>query len=712
MTTINKQTIDTISHMNSKLDEISEQPHQTQTNQRPKTIHEVRSENRPVTSNALSRLGRPPIGIQMERRLTQQREAVAPPGVAPVEQQVAPQPQNRRLTPQQQTWAPASTPILDRFPESGNRIKEILNLIERDINFGQGMTYNLASTATKDLREELAERMKNLINSWAERTGGPLSWISEADLNNWFSQLMQEMGGFMNAGIMHYRLVYGQNLNYDTYGPRETYIGNSQYFEPISYGVASHRIQRVFTPQIRLYGATPPQRDQTPAPEPIEPTQPPAPQPQPPTPQPDERERGTPVVLTDEQFLLQYTKDPNILSESELRSLAGKTIVFTQMRNEQNFSGNISGSGLFDNIYIYQQQAQGSLPIANSGRAFNILRSVLNIGDYINPLNLIFGQPVPPFVWLGPESRNNDYASGIADLVSFYHDCLYAGQGSGAGANSRAADLISMKIARVCQYYLDAKNNSRIPIMTLKTELGPEKKDLFITNQSSASNDSGWLGRFIFAFQLINNTIGTEENLQEIRFTAQDFLNDTFHGRQQKLRILWIYSTGLNNNLYSLNTVVPDPNYSSFLINASTINAQLMETDLLSDTTWPNIRDSLNIAAGQIQQWRNENTRPTTEELDQNLIVRLQYFGIIRELMEQAAQCIQIYYLNKELKPPTVYSIVPSEPFDKSKEPPLEKLDEKINIDDTIIPSVLNMDDNSKLIYILRHLVIEGAVAY
>ena len=268
-----------------------------------------------------------------------------------------------------------------------------------------------------------------------------------------------------------------------------------------------------------------------------------------------------------------------------------------------------------------------------------------------------------------------------------------------------------MKIARVCQYYIDAKNNSRIPIMTLKTELGPQKIDLFINNQSSARNDSSWLGRFILAFKTID-TLVAEENLQEIRFTAQDFLNDTFHGRQQKLRILWIYSTGLNNNLFSLNTVVPDPNYSSFLINASTINALLIETDLLSDTTWSNIRDSLNIASARIQEWRNRNATPTINDLDQNLTVRLQYFGIIRELMEQGAQCIQTYYLNKELKPPTVWSIVPSEPFDKTQEPPEEKLDEKANIDDSIIPSILNLDDNTKLVYILRHLVIEGAVAY
>jgi len=29
-----------------------------------------------------------------------------------------------------------------------------------------------------------------------------------------------------------------------------------------------------------------------------------------------------------------------------------------------------------------------------------------------------------------------------------------------------------------------------------------------------------------------------------------------------------------------------------------------------------------------------------------------------------------------------------------------------------MVPAILNMSDNSKLLFILRHLVIEGAVAY
>ena len=717
MTTINKSTFETISHMNSKLDNITEKPNEIKSNERPKTIHEIRNENRPAVSSALSRLGRPPIGIQLgSRRLTE----VPRSDVIPSES--TQRPAGRRITqtprsdgiPSGSTWAPASTPILDRFQENGQRIKEILNLIERDINYGQNISYRLADTATKDLREELATRMKNIINSQAERTGGPLTIISESDLNEWFNNLMSEMGGFMNSALFHYRLVYGRNLNYDQYGPRETYVGSNQYFDAMSYGLASHRIDKVFTPQIRLYGVSSTQPTQ-----PTQPTQgedtstaviPPSGDPIIPPGAGEERERGTPLPrLTDDEFLKKYTTDPEILSEPELRSLEGKTIVFTQVRNEQNFSGTISGSGLFDNIYIYQQQPQGSLPFAVGSRSLNILRYVLTTGDYLNPLNLLFGTPVPGFVWLGPESKNNDFATGIADLVSFYHDCLYAGQSSGAGNNSRASDLISMKIARVCQYYLDARNDSRVPIMILKSEVN--NRDLFITNQSSSVNDSSWLGRFIQAFQLIYKTIGAEETIQEIKFTPNDILNDEFMTRQQKLRIMWIYSEAINNNIFSFDTIIPDPNFSTFLMSASTINNELKDTNILDDTSWAVIRDSLNIASRKIAQWRNEKSTPGPNT-DQNLMVRIQYFGVIRELMEIAADCIQTYYLNQELKPPTVWSIVPSERFDKKTDPTPKNLDMSDNLEDSMVPAILNMSDNSKLLFILRHLVIEGAVAY
>jgi hypothetical protein len=245
--------------------------------------------------------------------------------------------------------------------------------------------------------------------------------------------------------------------------------------------------------------------------------------------------------------------------------------------------------------------------------------------------------------------------------------------------------------------------------MTLKTDVNG--RDLFITNESSSANDSGWLGRFIFAFELIYNTIGSEETIKEINFTTNDILNDQFMTRQQKLRIMWIYSEAINNNMFSFDTVIPDPNFSTFLMSASTINNELKDTDLLADTSWPIIRDSLNIASRKIAQWRNEKSTPGPNT-DQNLMVRIQYFGVIRELMEIAADCIQTYYLNQELKPPTVWSIVPSERFDKKTDPAPQKLDMTDNLEDSMVPAILNTSDNSKLLFILRHLVIEGAVAY
>jgi len=744
MTTINKSTFDTVTHMNSKLNEITEQPHQTQSNERPKTIHEVRTENRPAVSNALSRLGRPPIGVQLtSRRLTEAPAAPEPmaqtmppgsldPSLAP---RTGPQGnRGRQLTPQQQTY-----PVLQSYRENGTRIMQILTAIERRVwGFGDRLSYSEAARQTQQLRDELAERIKGILNTKSSE-GAVFDPTTEQEIANWYAEITSEIGRYISSNALHFMLTYGTSQSYGPEGPRETNVGGSQYYELESYGLGwlggvSHRVTRVYTPQIRLnYQITPaptpaqpvtPVTPETPVtPAPVTPVTPaptpapetpvtpvtPAPTPAPPIINTDERSdyiRG----LTDEQFLQSYIV-PNYFTFEDSQAIKGKNIIFRMWRSETGlFMGSITGSGIFDNTYTYNLQPEGVPTIAGQigSQLFGWSRTLYStISNILNRQ-----QTASDFVWLGPDSPNNAMASGIADLISFFHDTLYLAQGAGGTNQNIQADRLSNKMARVCQYYLDAIIYGRLPLVDLKTEVqqpdGTFKN--FFLDQNKYVSESGWLKNFQLAFGImdtVQETIGRGTTIEEIRFNQQDFLDIKFLIRQQKLKILYVYSEAINQNILNFDSLIPDPSLSTFLINSEAF----FNTLNLQSTTWDAISESYRKAIQKLDNWIL--TQENTPNKNNALIVRIQYFSVISNLMEIGKRCVDLYYIGKLKKPSNDWELILAQDFDKSVDKiDAEELDITQPIADDIIPVILNQDDNSKLLFILRHLVIDGAVAY
>lgn len=705
MIPVNDKTFRAVSAVNNRMNEYTqEETKLDNTNSRPKTISEVRESLRPNTAGSiLGSLGRPQIGRQL-RMETPQAE--------PVMAYEQPRPQNRRLTQTAPIYG-LQTPMLDQYSENGTRIKQILNLIEGKVwRFGFEVEITRATTETLQLREELSIRIKNILNARAGEgaIGDP---TTQEELRNWFNQLTQEIGNYILYYNYHYSLSYGSNQTYR----REGIIASGEGYTTEAYGIfgTSNRVKAVFTPQLRtnynnaetirsreeqrqieerkqqeqkqqeaVIPATP---EQPVVPEPVNPVVPPS--------EPVNPSLRPTTQLTDEEFALTILKDMN-----ELNELRGRSHIFSQI---QNPDGSFSGVALGVPYTYPLNPAQQSGVFANAfNTAFNTILETLSTIE-----GNLGGVPIGNFVWLGPASPNNAYATGIADLVSFYHDCLYASQGASGAAQNVPADVLSMKFARMMKYIIACKSQNRISLFDVKIEIGREKTD-YLNNriQSELNKEYLWLNAFIGAFKIMDtiNIFASTETKQP-DFTVEDFLNDTYFIRHMKLKVLNIYAIAINERILNLDNYIPDPSYHGFLTGAQTLENQ--EETRSSD--WNSIYENMITAQRKLTEYIIANRTKT----DQPTKMRLTFLNLLSFLLSAGSNCILKYYIQRKQKPAYNWQLETPLSMREGEKPDEEELkDVNEPISDIILPYVVNTVGYDRVMFILRNLPIEGVVVY
>lgn len=693
MTTINKATFNTVASFNRRLQEHSEEVRPQTQATRPKTISEVQESLRPNTAGSiLGRLGRPQIG----RQLTQYT-----PPPPQIEQQPQPQPQQRRLT----TYTTFG--LLDTYRESGQRIKEILNRIEMIVwGFGVPISISNAIQQTRELREELARRMEIIINNEASK-GGYLDATTENELGGFFQSLSRDIANFISNGQMHYNLVFGTN---QTYGTGITYIDTNQnniFYDVVSYGLTSHRITNLRTPTIRLnYPQI--QREERKQEETKQPDQggaivPSTPEqgetqtvdvspggdvivpPTPPTPPNPSLRPDSDSSLTDEQFASKY-----------LEGVDYQRGVIYQFTQNRTINGQFEGVALGE-TFIY--------PVTTSQRTI-IEDKVNDVLGFMKRLNTFFTMsPIGEFIWYGPGSRNDAFATGYADLIAFYHDCMYANQGASGINQNVEADRKSIKMAKIMLYFLKCRKAGRIPFYNVNVVIDGINKNV---ESISLDSEIGWIEAFIFAFNVlgvVQTTIGRGQELQPIQFTENQFLDYRFLIRHQKLKILYSYAVAINNNDVDFREAVPDPTFSGFLQKAETYYYYKN----IQSANWQIIYNAFNNAVIKLD---NELSRMTgTTQPDQ---VRRQYYTIIRNFLTIARVCVKTYYIDKRQKPANDWDLRLSQDMKEGEQPDaseLENIDEPIS--DIIAPVIYNeIAGDNRLMFLLRNMRVEGVVCY
>lgn len=682
MTSINKNTFNTISAFNRRLQEHAEEVRPQTQATRPKTISEVQDSLRPNTAGSiLGRLGRPAIG----RQLTQYT-----PPPPQVEQQ--PQPQQRRLTTYNVSYG-----LLDSYSESGQRIKEILNRIEMIVwGFGVPISISNAVSQTQDLRVELARRMELIINGEAAK-GGYLDPTTENELFNFFQTLSGNIANFISNGQLHYNLVFGTN---QIYGTSTTYIGinpNNTYYDVVSYGIGSHRISNLRVPTIRLnYPQV--QREErkqeetkqeetkqdgtqtidiTPGGDVVIPT--------PPTPPNPSLRPDTESTLTDEQFAAKYLEGVDYQR--------GTTYQFTQSRA---VNGQFEGVAMGES-FVY--------PFSTS-RSSYVEDKVNEVLGFMKRLNTLFTlSPLGTFIWYGPGSANNAFATSYADLIAFYHDCMYANQGASGINQNVIADSKSIKMSKIILYFLRCKKAGRIPFFNVSVVIDGINKPV---ESVSLDSEITWIEAFIFAFNVlgvVQSSIGRGQELQPIQFTENQFLDYRFLIRHQKLKILYSYAVAINNNDVDFREAVPDPTFSGFLQKAETYYYYKN----IQSANWGTIYDAFKNAESKIDN--NLASMTGTTQPDQ---VRRQYYTIIRNFLTIAKVCVKTYYIDKRQKPANDWELRLSQDMTEGEEPDapeLENVDEPIS--DIIAPVIYNeISGDNRLMFLLRNMRVEGVVCY
>lgn len=692
MTQINKATFNTVASFNRRLQEHSEEVRPQTQATRPKTISEVQESLRPNTAGSiLGRLGRPQIG----RQLTQYT-----PPPPQIEQQPQPQPQQRRLTQTPPTYMP-SMPNLDdnispvfqfggEYAGNGLRMKQILNEINAKL------ANNKPVIETRRERQELANLMRDRANYMAS-VSTDIS-TSENDLRNFLTNI----GNDLSTYIIYYDLRFTLLIPYFTTKPAN--------FVSAIWGT-SWRIDQIYPPELRLRRQTrPPQQqeekkqeetkqpDQGGAIVPSTPEQgetqtvdvspggdvivPPTP-PTPPNPslRPTEEER-----LTDEQFASKYLEGVDYQR--------GITYQFTQSKA---VNGQFEGVALGE-TFIY--------PISYV-RPSTFGDSVNQIISFMKNLNDIISLSIPSgsFVWYGPDTPNNAFASGYADLIAFYHDCMYANQGASGINQNVEADRKSIKMAKIMLYFLKCRKAGRIPFYNVNVVIDGINKNV---ESISLDSEIGWIEAFIFAFNVlgvVQTTIGRGQELQPIQFTENQFLDYRFLIRHQKLKILYSYAVAINNNDVDFREAVPDPTFSGFLQKAETYYYYKN----IQSANWQTIYNAFNNAVIKLD---NELSRMTgTTQPDQ---VRRQYYTIIRNFLTVARVCVKTYYIDKRQKPANDWELRLSQDMTEGEQPDaseLENIDEPIS--DIIAPVIYNeIAGDNRLMFLLRNMRVEGVVCY
>jgi len=685
MTTINKATFNTVASFNRRLQEHSEEVRPQTQATRPKTISEVQESLRPNTAGSiLGRLGRPQIG----RQLTQYT-----PPPQQIEQQ--PQPQQRRLT----TYTTFG--LLDTYRESGQRIKEILNRIEMIVwGFGVPISISNAIQQTRELREELARRMEIIINNEASK-GGYLDATTENELRGFFDSLSRDIAGFINNGQMHYNLVFGSN---QTYGTGRTYIDtnpNNIFYDVVSYGLTSHRITNLRTPTIRLnypqIQREERKQEETKQPDPT-PEQPEAGEVVvtpggdavvPPIPSnPPFRPNDADMSLSDDEYARKY------LEGVDYEQYRNRTIQFTQTKT---INGQFEGVALGE-PFVY--------PINYNIQTFAEDKINEMIGLLKNIQGAFMFSPMPEdFVWYGPGSRNNAFAIGYADLVAFFHDCMYANQGASGINQNVEADRKSIKMSKIIAYFLRCRKAGRIPIFEVNVVINGVQ---LLPTRLNIDSEIIWLEIFNASFKLLGwmqEKLGRGQELQPIQFTENQFLDYRFLIRHQKLKILYSYAVAINNNDVDFREAVPDPTFSGFLQKAETYYYYKN----IQSANWGTIYNAFNNAVIKLD---NELSRMTgTTQPDQ---VRRQYYTIIRNFMTVASVCVKTYYIDKRQKPANDWELRLSQDMREGEQPDaqeLENIDEPIS--DIIAPVIYNeMAGDNRFMFLLRNMRVEGVVCY
>jgi hypothetical protein len=719
MIPVNDKSFKAVSAVNNRMNEYSQQETKLDTtNSRPKTISEVRDSLRPNTAGSiLGSLGRPQIGRQL-RMETPQAE--------PIMNYEQPRPQNRRLTQTAPSYAP-QTQMLDQYSNNGTRIKQILNLIEGKVwRFGVEVETTRATTESLALREELAVRIKNILNARAGE--GALGDVTtEDDLRTWFGSLTQEIGNYILYYNYHYSLSYGSNQTYRQGGV----IASGQGFTVEQYNIQtpswlpniptfSHRIRGVFTPQLRTnYNNAEmiqsrqeqkqieerkqqeqEQKQQEVVVEPSGDVPPPVVPPSGGEVVPSNPSLRPTTTYTDEEFALLYLKDMN-----ELNEFRDRTLLFTQI---QNADGSFSGVALGVPYSYPLNPAQQSSVIASTfNTAFNTIIETLSTTEDLIGVSLFGGSPIGNFVWLGPASPNNEYATGIADLVSFYHDCLYAGQGATGASQNVPADILSMKFARIMKYMIACKLKNRVSLFDVRIEVGVEKEDFLNGRpQNELNREYLWLNGFIAAFKLTDrfNPAATTE-IKRADFTFNDFLNDTYLIRHMKLKILNIYSIAINERILNLDNFIPDPTYHGFLVGAQTLENQ--EETRTSD--WNSIYENMTRASRKLVDYIARNRSNT----DQPSQARMSFYLLLSILIDKGAICIKNYYIDRRKKPIYNWQLETPNNMNEGEKPDEEELkDVNEPVSDIILPYVVNTVGIDRVMFILRNLPIEGIVVY
>lgn len=695
MTSINKATFDTMRDFNNRLEEHKEEIRPQTQSARPKTIREIQQNLRPNTAGSiLGQLGRPQIG----RQLTQY---TPPPPQIEQQPQPQPQPQQRRLT-QYTTFG-----LLDTYRETGQRIKEILNRIEMIVwGFGVPIAINDAIQRTRELREELARRMEIIINNEAAK-GGYLDATTENELRGFFQSLSRDIANFISNGQMHYNLVFGTN---QTYGTGRTYIDtnpNNIFYDVVSYGLTSHRITNLRTPTIRLnYPEV--QREERKQEEQIQPSTPSQPpttpeQPQggdveitpggdavvPPIPSnPPFRPNDPDISLSDEEYARKYLDGVNY------EQYRNTTVQFTQTKT---INGQFEGVALGE-PYVY--------PINYNIQTFAEDKINEIIGLLKNIQGTVMFSPMPQdFVWYGPGSVNNAFAVGFADLVAFYHDCMYATQGASGTNQNIEADRKSIKMSKMIAYFLRCRKAGRVPIFDVKVVIdGRQIFPSFINVDSEII----WLEIFNSSFKLLGwmqEKIGRGQELQPIQFTENQFLDYRFLIRHQKLKILYSYAIAINDNDVDFREVVPDPTFSGFLQKAETYYYYKN----IQSANWTDIYNVFNRAVIKLDTELGRMLGTSQPEQ-----IRRQYYTIIRNFIAIAKDCVKTYYIDKRRKPANDWDLRTSEEMQEGEQPDaaeLENIDEEIS--DIIAPVIYEeIAGDNRLMFLLRNMRVEGVVSY
>lgn len=693
MTTINKATFNTVASFNRRLQEHSEEVRPQTQATRPKTISEVQESLRPNTAGSiLGRLGRPQIG----RQLTQYT-----PPPQQIEQQ--PQPQQRRLTERRPpTYAPEMRTLQDNI---GLNIKQVLNEINRLVIYENVRNSNDEKILLQ--RQIMAGYMKQKINLMADTDGV----VSET--RSVLESHLLELSNDISSYIVYY------NLSFSLLVPRfETEYKNvgAGIADFVSFGSGSLRVSAVYPPAIRIHNRQPQQpqqeerkqeekkQEETKQPDqggaiiPSTPEQgetqtvdvspggdvivPPTP-PTPPNPslRPSEEER-----LTDEQFASKYLEGVDYQR--------GITYQFTQSKA---VNGQFEGVALGE-TFIY--------PISYV-RPSTFGDSVNQIISFMKNLNDIISLSIPSgsFVWYGPDTPNNAFATGYADLIAFYHDCMYANQGASGINQNVEADRKSIKMAKIMLYFLKCRKAGRIPFYNVNVVIDGINKNV---ESISLDSEIGWIEAFIFAFNVlgvVQTTIGRGQELQPIQFTENQFLDYRFLIRHQKLKILYSYAVAINNNDVDFREAVPDPTFSGFLQKAETYYYYKN----IQSANWQTIYNAFNNAVIKLD---NELSRMTgTTQPDQ---VRRQYYTIIRNFLTVARVCVKTYYIDKRQKPANDWELRLSQDMTEGEQPDaseLENIDEPIS--DIIAPVIYNeIAGDNRLMFLLRNMRVEGVVCY